>query len=169
MINLKTLTVETEMGTEEVLSKLTWKTHQVNNLLFTQSNTLTANTNRPLIGRVDNIDNKFNLTRLRPFLQILYIPKLIVKGQIEKSGNKTNLVLEYRPGFLTTVFLVFLVYTVLQLIWQIFSSQNLQEIITWDGIRTLIILPAVVVLLIIWEYKKTTRTIFEIVGINNSI
>lgn len=148
-----------------VLSKLTWKTHQVENINFIKSLTLTSQTNRPLIGKTIGNENAFKITRLRP-LSEFWVPKLIVSGQIENSGTNNTIILKYRTGLLTTIFITIMVYSVLQFIWAVIFLQEYQELISWSGLRTLIVLPSIVFFSMKWEFSKTSRTINQILDLN---
>jgi hypothetical protein len=165
LISFKTITVNTNRQPDELLSLLTWKIHQVDNLLLAKTNSFTANTTRPLIGTVDNNKRQFNLTRLRPLLQI-YMPQLLVKGQITRIEDTTTLILKYRLGLFTTAVFLFLIYGTGHIIWQVINSLNNQEVI-WSGLVWLLVFPAIAVLLISWELTKTTDTILDILELEN--
>lgn len=167
MIKFYTKIIDLEISQEEIISRLTWKIHQVKNPLFARSNSWYANTNKPLIGEIDELNNWFNVTRLRPFL-LIYIPKLLVEGKIIDLGKKSKLTLEFRPGLLTTILLTLLIYNIIKMIFIMIISNDLQILFTSYGIKTLIVIPIIVVSLVSWEMKKTTQKILKIIGLNET-
>jgi hypothetical protein len=143
---------------------LTWKTNQVNNLWFAKTNTFSSDTNRPLIGKINKENKQFNITRLRPVIQT-FLPQVFVKGQIMETKKETVLILKFQPSFLTTVFLMFLIWGTIQVITQMINSE-MNEII-WDGFTWILVFPVMTILLLFLEVKNTMKILHRELELKN--
>jgi len=156
MIYLKQNTILIKQNQEELISKLKWKIHLVENPYFARTTSLRDKTNRPFAGNINEVDGSFYLKRIRPFLNY-YLPVFLVKGEIIKDREVTKLRLRYQLGILSTIFLLYLLFGLFLFLWGIIVSgfENIEGL-GW------FLIP----LLFIWlgnlEIKKVEENLFEI-------
>ena len=160
MINFKTITINTTKKPDEIISLLSWKTYQVNNLLFAKTNSISANNNRPLIGKIYKENNQFKIARLRPFFQT-FIPQVFLKGQIKETGGESTIILKFQPSLLTTIFLLFLAYGTFQIILLMLKANENHEIF-WNGLLWILVFPVLAILLVFGESNKMTKVFFQV-------
>lgn len=164
MVPIKTIVIELNKQPEDVISRLKWKLHRVDTLLLAKTNTLTSESNKPLIGKYDKKSSRFSLTRLRPFNQTLF-PQLIASGIISKRDNTTILTIKFKYGFITTIITSFLIYATTTGIYNMIINGTFYEVF-YDFVFGIIIFPVIPVLLTILEYKKTLKLIKDIIGVD---
>lgn len=164
MINFWTINIGLLNHYDELFSMLTWKTNQVKNLYFAKTNTFSADTNRPFIGKINKENNQFKITRLRPVIQT-FLPQVFVKGEIKSTKNESILTLKIQPSFLTTIFFLFLIWGIYLVISQITSSET-NEII-WDGLIWILLFPVLTILLLFLEVNITMRTLYKELSLKN--
>ncbi len=164
MINLKKIIVKSIENQDEILSTLTWNTNQIKNLYFAKTNTFSADTNRPFIGKINKENNQFKITRLRPVIQT-FLPQVFVKGEIKSTKKESILTLKIQPSFLTTIFFLFLIWGIYLVISQITSSET-NEII-WDGLIWILLFPVLTILLLFLEVNITMRTLYKELNLKN--
>ncbi|NVO11987.1 MAG: hypothetical protein HXX16_18660 [Bacteroidales bacterium] len=165
MINFKTTTTEINQNTDELLSRLTWQIHSTNNLLFPKTNTFTADTTRPLIGKLEVDKNKFDITRLRPILQT-FLPQIFASGQLKNHNGKTIVTIKYRLGLFSFAFFLFIFYATASSILKILTTSATAEMYV-DVFMFIIIFPVTGIILAFWEINKTKDKIFNILDIEN--
>jgi hypothetical protein len=156
MLNFKTITINTTKKKDEIISQLSWKTNEVNSLWFAKTNSFFSDTNHPLIGKIDAENRQFKITRLRPFVQS-FLPQVFVKGEITDTNKESVLILKFQPGFFTTLFLLFLIWGMTVVIYQILNSDT--NVIIWDGLIWILVFPVMTILLLLKEVNNTVRII----------
>lgn len=163
MIPYKKISLDTDFGSDELLTKLNWQTDHTENLLFPKTNTLTSTSKRPLIGNTDNKSQRFTLTRLRPFLET-YFPQYFIKGHIQKVENGVIIKLKFTPGLFTTVILLFLIYAIGLILWNVINTPEDKELLL-KSFFWIFVIALITVLLSIRELNKITNTIITILKI----
>lgn len=159
MIPYKKISLDTDFGSDELLTRLNWQTDHTENLLFPKTNTLTSTSKRPLIGISDNKSQRFILTRLRPFFET-YFPQYFIKGHIQKVKNGVVIRLKFTPGLFTTVILLFLMYTLGLILWNLVKTPEDKELL--KSFFWILVIALVTVLLSIRELNKITNLILTI-------
>jgi hypothetical protein len=163
LITIKKIRLDTDKGADNLLSRLKWQTHAVENLIFTKTSALSLDTNKPLIGRIDKENQQFNLTRIRqPFQN--FLPQILISGKLISKGVRIELQLKFRLGILTTAFFLFILYVTGQVIWQTVNEMKNSEDLLNGAIWLLIFLVGVA-LLTMYEINKLTETVTDILGI----
>lgn len=157
MIPYKKISLNTDFGSDELLTRLNWQTDHTENLLFPKTNTLTSTSKRPLIGNTDNKSQRFTLTRLRPFFET-YFPQYFINGQIQKVENGVVIRLKFTPGLFTTVILLFLIYAIGLITWNIINTPEDKELLL-RSLFWILVIALITVLLSIRELNKITNII----------
>ncbi len=163
MITIKKIRFDTDKDADELLSRLTWQTHAVDNLILAKTSAFSVDSNKPLIGRINKENNQFNLTRIRTLFHN-FLPQILISGKLISKGIRTELQFKYRLGIFTTAFFLFILYVTGQVIWQTVNEMKDSEEIL-NGVIWLLIFPIGAALLTMYEINKLTEKLTDILGI----
>ncbi len=118
-------------------------------------------THKPFIGKVDKQNRQFNLTCIHSPLQ-KFLPQLWVKRQFISKTNKTEIKLNYRLGFLTSVFCLFILYVAGQVVWKILQEST-QAADIWDGVVIWLLLFLIGgTILVFLEINRVANKVFDV-------
>lgn len=162
MIPYKKILIETDTGSNELLTRLNWQTNHTDYYLFAKTNTFTSTSKKPLIGKTDGKRQSFTLTRLRPFIE-MYLPQYFIKGQILDTNNGVVIHLKFMPGLFTGVLLIYLTVAVGFLLWQAGNSIEDKELLFNNFIWIMVIISSTI-LISIRELGKISGTILDIIN-----
>jgi hypothetical protein len=164
LITIKKTRLDTDKDADDLLSRLKWQIHAVENAIFTETSGFFLDTSKPLIGRIDKENQQFILTRIRPPFQN-FLPQILISGKLISKGVRTELHLKFKLGIFTTAFFLFLLYVTGQVIWQTIDEiKNSEDFL--NGVIWLLIFPVGAVLLTIYEINKLTEKVTDILGID---
>jgi hypothetical protein len=160
MIPIKTITISTPADSEELISRLNWKLHKGNKLIWITSKIFNE-TNKPLAGYMNN--NEFTIVRIRPFYKQL-LPLVTLNGKVSTLNGQTSLKITFRPGLFTTVFLLFIFYSTFILGKELLSMPNsLENIVVY--LIWVLLFPGTATILTYREANKTKEILLEILGV----
>lgn len=163
MIYFKTKTIYANQKPDELLSRLTWKLQCSNYILLVHTNSISGDKNRPLIGKMNENELQFEVTRQRSFLLTL-IPRVLVTGKLSTDSRQTSIKLRYRLGLFTFAVFLFIFWATFNIIREMFTLTENKELI-FDGLIWIAIFPVTGIILVFSEIEKTTNKIIEIFGV----
>lgn len=151
-------TISSEKEFDDLISRLNWQIEKRNSLFHLRSNTMNADTNKPLVGIVK--EEEFIVTRVRPFY-IIFIPQIFAKIIIDNQLRQRRILIKYKMSFWTSlVFIQIFVATLLILYNFIFSE------VDFDGVLGIVIFllayPGLATLMAALEATKLKEIILEL-------
>ena len=146
----------------DIISRLIWKTKLVDSLLFAKTSSYESNTIRPFVGQLDEKKEILCVKRVRPLFLNIYSPQ--VTAQIDQNSilSENCLILKFKLGIYTTIFFAALLFSFLLGLFMIMEQSNIESVIEYFIIAFFI--SAILYGITIFEIRATRNKIDEIIN-----
>lgn len=141
---------------EDIKSRLIWQIENRKSLIFPKANSFDADTNKPLVGK---IDNELIVTRVRPFY-INFFPQVFARIEIDNTLTERRIYFKYHLGLWSSLcFILLLLQPVIFFLLN--SGDELNSVI--DSFIFLLLFPVLASITAALEANKLKEKLIEII------
>lgn len=162
MLPVRNRIFQSEEDADFMFSRLDWRVEKVQRLTNSLLKNSTIDTDRPWVGRINREKKEFEITQTSPFFSPRLIEgiffTLFVYGRIRSEGQKSEIVLKFRLGWMTTALFVFMYLSPVVVLVSSWSGREAD----WNSIFLSLLVPMFLTFLLIIQLNRTENRLIDL-------